>query len=90
VALQANELAGHTHAWMAATAVADRNTPAGNLLAATASEPLYDTATDPTQITPLNESACGATSGGQPHGNVMPGIAINYIICLNGLYPERP
>lgn len=90
VTLQATELPGHTHAWMAATAVADSNTPAGTLLAATASEPLYDMVTDPKQITPLNAPACGATGGGQPHDNVMPGLAINYIICLNGFYPERP
>ncbi|WP_448192480.1 phage tail protein [Azospirillum sp. sgz301742] len=29
-------------------------------------------------------------SGNQPHTNVMPYLAINYIICPTGMYPQRP
>lgn len=28
--------------------------------------------------------------GNQPHGNVMPYLAVNYIMAVNGLYPTRP
>lgn len=31
-----------------------------------------------------------AAGGSQAHNNVMPSITLNYIICLNGIYPERP
>jgi microcystin-dependent protein len=26
----------------------------------------------------------------QPHQNMMPSFVVNYIICLEGLYPDRP
>lgn len=29
-------------------------------------------------------------AGGQPHDNVMPYLAVSYIICLRGMYPDRP
>lgn len=32
----------------------------------------------------------GNTVGGQPHANLMPGLSVNYIICLNGIYPSFP
>jgi microcystin-dependent protein len=28
--------------------------------------------------------------GGLPHNNVMPSLALNYIICLYGAYPSFP
>lgn len=31
-----------------------------------------------------------APGGGNSHANVMPFLAVQYIICLNGLYPDRP
>lgn len=31
-----------------------------------------------------------APGGGVPHNNLMPYMALNYIISLNGLYPSRP
>jgi len=31
----------------------------------------------------------GITGNGQPHNNIMPSIAMNYIICLQGIYPSR-
>lgn len=32
----------------------------------------------------------GATGGGAAHNNMQPFLALNYIICVNGLYPPRP
>jgi microcystin-dependent protein len=29
------------------------------------------------------------TGGNQPHNNIMPSIALNYIICLQGIFPSR-
>lgn len=34
-------------------------------------------------------SGGGSQSGGDPHNNVMPFIAITYMICVNGLFPNR-
>jgi microcystin-dependent protein len=39
-----------------------------------------------TQISP---SSIGVTGGNQPHENRAPYVALNYIICLEGLFPQR-
>ncbi len=30
-----------------------------------------------------------AVGGGQPHENMAPSLAINFIICLNGTFPQQ-
>lgn len=39
--------------------------------------------------TPLAPTSIGSTGGTQPHENRAPYLAINYIICLAGIYPSR-
>ncbi|MCE4063423.1 tail fiber protein [Pandoraea sputorum] len=45
----------------------------------------------PTQQTLVKESpeACGATSDGVGHNNMQPSLVMNYMICINGIYPPR-
>ena len=42
-------------------------------------------------ITPvnMNSAAILSTGGNQPHDNMMPVLAINYIIALEGIFPSR-
>lgn len=90
VTITAAQQAAHSHGWMASSTVSSLTNPAGNLIGATASEQFFDTVTDPTKITPLLATACGNSDGqGAPHANVMPSTALNFIICLNGIYPDR-
>jgi microcystin-dependent protein len=42
-----------------------------------------------TSPSPLASDAVANTGGTQPHNNLQPFIAINYIIALQGLYPSR-
>lgn len=42
-----------------------------------------------TNATTLHPSAIGLTGGNQPHSNLQPTLAINYCICLNGVFPAR-
>lgn len=35
-----------------------------------------------------NTASVVSAGGSQGHNNVMPGLAVNYIICLNGIYPQ--
>lgn len=44
----------------------------------------------PTPV-PMDEISItnSGASGPLPHSNIMPYVAINYIICFNGLYPSR-
>ncbi|MBE0650708.1 MAG: phage tail protein [Bacteroidales bacterium] len=41
-------------------------------------------------ISAMNQNAIStAEGGGQAHDNVMPSLAINYIICMKGIFPPR-
>ena len=37
----------------------------------------------------INGVSTGNTGGNQPHTNMQPYIAVNYIICLQGVFPSR-
>jgi microcystin-dependent protein len=39
--------------------------------------------------TVLNPVSVGIAGGSQPHNNMQPYLGVNYIICLEGLYPTR-
>lgn len=41
----------------------------------------------PTAANPA-ANTIGVTGAGQTHANIMPCLAVNYIICLNGIYPQ--
>ncbi len=98
VTLTAANVGGHTHAVTGnagiavangdgQTPVAVNNFPAGN------GENIYSTATDNSVMAPA--SLAGVTvavqtpSGNAPIGTVQPYIAINFIICLEGIFPSR-
>lgn len=44
----------------------------------------------PTPVAMDPDSVTTADGGNQVHQNVMPFLAINYMMCVQGLYPERP
>ena len=39
--------------------------------------------------TTLAPQAIGAQGGSQPHSNLQPTLAVNYSICIQGIYPQR-
>ncbi len=39
--------------------------------------------------TPMNAKAVGTVGGGQPHNNMQPYVAMNYIIALRGVFPPK-
>ncbi len=91
-ALDASSMAAHTHALN--TAGANANTPTagpGVTFANTVSpNTMYvnDGATPaPTTANPAANTIAVAGAG-QTHDNIMPCMAFNYIICLNGIYPQ--
>jgi microcystin-dependent protein len=46
-----------------------------------------------TGVTPdvgLSPAAIGGSGGAAPHENRQPYRVLNYIICLNGVFPARP
>ncbi|HWE63358.1 MAG TPA: tail fiber protein [Chloroflexota bacterium] len=88
VTLTRNQMPIHTH-----TAVADSNnattgSPVGNVWAAVTSNLTKAYATT-AGATPMNAGALATVGGSQPHDNMKPYLAVNFIISLFGTFPSQ-
>ena len=96
VALTAAQIPNHTHALMASSAGATTGAASGDYLAATANStgaPQQDTHYLPAGATvaktfTLNTNSVASAGGNAGHPNIMPSFAINFIIALQGVYPQ--
>jgi microcystin-dependent protein len=89
VTLTSPQLAGHSHTLLASAQIGTTDTPATNVGLATNAQTavfLYDV--PPTTVA-LAAASIGAAGGSQPHENRQPLLAINYIICTQGIYPPQ-
>ncbi len=92
VTLTAATMPSHNHPVAAATAEATAAKPAGNGLATAAATHGYYVpagSDDPVNASVLNALTIGNDGGNLPHANLMPSMALTYIIATNGLFPER-
>jgi len=90
VTLLTTEVPSHSHTAHADLTPASSSTPAGNAFArpAAATGNLYSRNTSP--LVTMNQNALPPSSGGNlPHNNMMPYLALNWIIALQGVYPAR-
>ena len=89
VTLTTNQLPVHTHPLYANNNAdaAVATTGSGTLFAATTGTAnVYGTGT----TTALSAKAVGPNNGGsQPHANIKPYLAINFIIAVEGVFPQR-
>lgn len=85
VTLDLEEIPEHGHDLRVSSNLADVSDPSGAVLGVTDLN-LY--ATGETDTTTAAGSI--APAGGQPHNNVMPSLALNFIIALQGIFPQRP
>ncbi len=88
-------LPAHNHAVNAAVPVATTATPDATVILAATAPPTANYLPNAKLPTPplsrvLHNDTIGKNIGDQPHDNVMPSFAINFIICMIGLYPQRP
>ncbi|WP_141680249.1 phage tail protein [Bacillus sp. FJAT-26390] len=86
VTLTANQLPVHTHPVNGSDAAGNQTSPSDGVWAAQMSKNMYSSAAsegvmDPQSITP--------TGGNQPHNNMMPFLAVNFIISLAGVFPQQ-
>ncbi|MFN2533234.1 MAG: phage tail protein [Pyrinomonadaceae bacterium] len=87
VTLTVNQIPTHTHAAMANSAAGGNDKPTGNVWAANANTGIPQfTALAPDSSLPA--AAVAPAGGSQPHDNMMPFLAINFIISLFGLFPH--
>lgn len=90
VALQTAQLPAHTHAFtaMIGSGTQEVNAPvAGCHLGRTIKQ--FDYLNADTANTPLAPTI-GATGSGTAHANQQPYLVLNFCICLQGNYPQRP
>jgi microcystin-dependent protein len=86
VTLTASQLPAHNHPLVATSAAAQAAAvPSGSVLAATPVS-LYGTAM---ATAPMASTALAAAGGAQPHENMAPFVAMNYIIALIGIFPSQ-
>ena len=87
VTLTEAQIPQHTHTVQAVAFPGNSTDPAGGAIAqASNSSNLFGPAPD----TPMSGSAMGLAGGSQPHNNLQPFLALNFIIALQGLFPSRP
>jgi microcystin-dependent protein len=82
-----NELPLHIHLGQAVNVGQNSNSPTNNMLANTSGAlTVYGMAAPSVAMWPADISNSG---GSQPHPNQSPYLVMNWIICLNGIFPSR-
>ena len=89
VALTEDQLPSHTHPFVGINAPGTRNGPGtkqNRLLANSNAGDLYSM--DVTSLVQMNDGTCTGTGNGAPHNNIQPSMALNFLIAVNGIYPN--
>jgi microcystin-dependent protein len=86
VILNVDELPSHTHPMEVSSDVSNSPNPGSNVTARPSSVDLYIAADPDTNLAPAAITSLGES---HPHDNVMPFLAIHFIIALFGIYPSR-
>jgi microcystin-dependent protein len=93
VTLVASQMPAHNHLVEVSSGAADTGTASNNFLAN--ANAMFGA--DPIPVNTYNGAAgatlapttIGVSGGSQPHVNLQPSLCINYIICLEGIFPSR-
>jgi microcystin-dependent protein len=86
VTLTTNQLPSHNHPMAVSSDVSNSPNPGSNVTARPSSVDLY--INDAPNVN-LNTQAITSLGGSRSHDNMMPFVAINFIIALVGIYPSR-
>jgi microcystin-dependent protein len=88
VTLTSSQIPPHTHTYNALSGNREATSPAGNFLG-TAAGNFYSQQDPGDQLLPMNAGVIAPTGGGQAHNNMPPFLCVNFIICVDGIYPVR-
>lgn len=80
-----SEMPAHGHQLNATANTATATSPAGGVLAQPA-RPAYAAGG---AASPMSASSLGNAGGSQPHNNMAPYLGLNFIICMEGIFPPR-
>jgi len=84
ITLTVNQIAAHSHPFLASSAAASQTAPTGGLFA-TAQGDVYTGSFSPTL---MSAQSISPTGGSQLHTNFQPYLCINFIISLFGIFPS--
>jgi microcystin-dependent protein len=85
--LTVNEIPAHRHAVSALTN-ANSESANGTVYGGNTQDSIY-TANPNSNGTPMAANMIGSAGGSQPHDNMMPTVAVNFIISLFGIFPTQ-
>ena len=85
VTLTTNQLPAHSHVPLCNSAASDSTKPTSNYWGNWADAQF----SDQTPAASMNAGAVGSVGGSQPHDNMIPFLAINFIISLFGIFPSQ-
>jgi microcystin-dependent protein len=90
ITLISAEMPAHSHNMVGDSKAFDTDSfsPSGALPANSGALMIYSNSASP-QTVSMSPLMVGPTGGSLPHNNLMPYLALNYCICLQGLYPPR-
>jgi microcystin-dependent protein len=83
VTLTTSQLPAHNHVPQANSDTGTQTSPAGNVWANSANFPYSNNA----PAASMDQGAIGLAGGSQPHDNMIPFLAINFIISMFGIFP---
>lgn len=89
VTLLAQQMPAHNHSFNASTAAATAAVPTANVFAQTAGDTIYTEVPAQPNAQTMNAASVQNSGGTQPHDNIMSTTAINYIMCVQGVFPSR-
>jgi microcystin-dependent protein len=85
ITLTVNQIAAHTHVLLGSTDIANSPNPQSSLLARSGQVQMFINGNATVAMSPNN---VGPVGGSQPHTNLQPYLAINFIISLFGIFPS--
>jgi microcystin-dependent protein len=85
VTLTTNQIPIHTHAFVGSSSAATLTSPSGSVVATSAQ---VDYVTIAQASVAMNANAITPVGGSQPHENMQPYLAIDFIISLFGIFPS--
>ena len=85
ITLTVQQIPIHTHPMIASLNAAGQTSPANNVLSESATVDLY---IEDIPVVQLAANAIGPVGGSQPHTNLQPFLAVNFIISLYGIFPN--
>jgi microcystin-dependent protein len=85
VTLNVNQIPAHSHVPQASTGTGDQQSPANGVWAA---QPQLNNYLNTAPSVNMSTAALQSSGGSQPHDNMVPFLAVNFIISMFGTFPS--